>query len=148
MNQFLRFLVLNSLLVAVLIPLSAETGSANDDAELYRQLGEKAGLVKIVDDFVGFLLLDARTESFFATTDRAKLKTNLVDQFCEVSGGPCKYTGKSMKTVHAGLEIKSADFNALVEDLQKAMQKNHVSTRAQNKLLAKLAPMHRDIIEK
>jgi truncated hemoglobin YjbI len=70
----------------------------------------------------------------------------LVDQFCEVSGGPCKLQGPSMKQVHEGFEIDRKAFNALVEVLQQVMDAQGIPFSAQNRLLAKLAPMHRDII--
>ena len=71
---------------------------------------------------------DARINSFFAKTTAntkrlQKFKANLVDQICEAAGGPCKYKGKSMKEAHAGMGVKSADFNALVEDLSKSLDK-------------------------
>ena len=65
-----------------------------------------------------------------------------------ILGGPCTYTGNDMAKVHRGLGIDRAAFNALVEDLQMAMNKHDIPFRAQNKLLAKLAPMHRDVITK
>ncbi|NAV96740.1 group I truncated hemoglobin, partial [Salmonella sp. hn-h2] len=60
--------------------------------------------------------------------------------------GPCTYTGRDMASVHKGMGVNRADFNALVEDLQKAMNQHKIPFRAQNKLLAKLAPMHKVII--
>jgi hemoglobin len=50
-----------------------------------------------------------------------------------------------MRTAHKGFDIGRDQFNALVEDLQKAMNEKGIPFRAQNKLLAKLAPLHRDI---
>jgi hemoglobin len=69
-----------------------------------------------------------------------------VDQFCQVMGGPCIYKGADMKSSHANLDITKADFNALVEVLQHTMDAQGIPFREQNKLLARLAPMHRDTI--
>ncbi len=74
------------------------------------------------------------------------MKAQLVAQFCELSGGPCKLKGPDMKTVHQDIDIRKGDFNALVEVLQQAMREQQVPFSVQNKLLAKLAPMHRDIV--
>lgn len=112
---------------------------------VYRQFGEEAGLVKLMDVFMEKLLADPRMRPFFENTDQAKVKKHLVEQFCVILGGPCKYTGRDMKSSHATLGIDRANFNALVEDLQWAMDKQGIPFRAQNKLLAKLAPMHREI---
>ena len=74
-----------------------------------------------------------------------RLRIMLAKQFCSVTGGPCVYDGSSMKAVHSNLKIDRAAFNAVVEVLQGAMEKHGVPFRAQNQLLAKLAPMYRDI---
>jgi hemoglobin len=115
---------------------------------VYKQFGEKPGLVTLMDDLMVNLVADPRTRPFFASADQKHIKAELVDQFCVILGGPCEYTGKSMGESHKKLPIDEASFNALVEDLQLAMDKNHIPFRAQNKLLQKLAPMHREIVNK
>ncbi len=112
---------------------------------VFKQFGEEAGLVKLMDVFMDKMLADPRMRPFFENTDQAKVKKHLVEQFCIILGGQCTYTGRDMKSSHAALGINRANFNALVEDLQWAMNKQGIPFRAQNKLLAKLAPMHRDI---
>ena len=67
------------------------------------------------------------------------------EQFCALLGGPCTYTGRDMKTTHAGMGLKDKDFNALAEDFQRAMDDVGIPFRYQNILIAKLAPMDRDI---
>ena len=123
----------------------AQTGRPRDDS-LYQQLGGQPGLVKLMDDFMQRLLADARMNPFFKDVDQAHVKAQLVDQFCEVAGGPCRLNGPDMKRVHSGVDITRADFNALVEVLQQAMDAQGIAFNAQNRLLAKLAPMHRDIV--
>jgi hemoglobin len=112
---------------------------------VFKTFGEEPGLVALMDDFMALLLTDKRTKTFFENADQKSVKKHLVEQFCVILGGPCTYTGRDMKTVHAGLGITRSNFNALVEDLQIAMNKHHIPYHAQNKLLAKLAPMHREI---
>ena len=120
----------------------------SDDAGTYKEFGEKEGLIRIVDDFMVNLLKDPRTKSFFELADQARIKEQLVDQFCFILNGPCEYKGAKMKPIHANAGINRENFNALVEQLQFSMDKYNVPFRAQNKLLAVLAPMHRDIITK
>jgi hemoglobin len=69
-----------------------------------------------------------------------------VVQFCQVSGGPCKLAKPDMKKLHSGVDIAMADFNALVEVLQQSMDAQGIPFGVQNRLLARLAPMHRDIV--
>ncbi len=124
----------------------AQEGVKRPDAAAYQAFGEKAGLVKIMDDFMVNLLADPRTKPFFENSDQTRVKAQLVDQFCFILGGPCEYKGAKMKPMHANLGINREQFNALVEQLQNAMDKHKVPFRAQNQLLAILAPMHRDIV--
>jgi len=118
---------------------------------LFTRLGGKKGITAVVDEFVNNCASDTRINKFFAATakdpDRlAKFKTNLVNQICQVSGGPCKYTGKDMKTAHKGMAITDADFNALVEDLVKALDKLHVGATEKTELLTPLAAMKGQIV--
>ena len=113
---------------------------------MFEQFGGKAGLARLMDDFMDNLLADPRTKPFFADRDEDRIKLLLAEQFCALLDGPCTYNGRDMKTTHADLAIHEENFNALVEDLQRAMDKNGIAFSAQNKLLARLAPMYRVII--
>jgi hemoglobin len=116
-----------------------------DDA-LYQAFGARPGLVKLMDDFVPRLVADERLKTFFVDVDLKQLKEKLVTQVCQVSGGPCRREGPGMKTAHDGMDIRKHDFNALVEVLQLSMDAQGIPFGTQNRLLAQLAPMHRDIV--
>ena len=122
----------------------AQSAPASD--QLYKAFGEKAGLVLLMDDFMTRLLADPRTGPHFKPANQQHVKAQLVDQFCALGGGPCVYKGADMKTSHAELDIKKSDFHALVEVLQLSMDAKGIAFATQNKMLALLAPMHRDII--
>jgi hemoglobin len=127
----------------------ADGGAMKPDpaASLYDRLGKKDAITAVVKDFVEERVAkDARIKSFFANADIPGLEAKLVDQICEASGGPCKYTGKDMKTSHAGMNIKEADFNALVEDLKASLDHFKVGAKEQNDLLGALAGMKGDIV--
>ncbi len=113
--------------------------------ETFEAFGGKAGLVKIMDDFMIGLVADPRTTQFFNNEKQAFVKAMLVEQMCELMNGGCKYPGRDMKSSHANMKVNREGFNALVEQFQFAMDKHKVPFSAQNKLLAKLAPMYRDI---
>ncbi len=140
---------MKKLLMIFAVVFASNFSLADDSkADLTPDFGGKPGLVKIVDDFMLGLLAESKTKASFINADQKHIKEMLVEQFCDALGGPCKYTGKSMEKSHAGLDIKKSEFNALVECLRTAMDKNHVPARSQNKLLAALAPMHKDIVGK
>jgi hemoglobin len=115
-------------------------------ATLYERLGGKPAITAVVDDFVGNVAADKRINGFFAKTDIPRLKQMLVDQICAGTGGPCTYSGRDMRSAHAGMGVADAHFNALVEDLVKTLDKFKVPQREKDELLAVLGPMKIDIV--
>jgi hemoglobin len=115
---------------------------------LWRAFHETAGVARIVDDLVARNQADSRISDIFKGQDMVRLRRTLKEQFCYLLGGGCTYTGRDMKAAHKNLGIQRADMAALVENLQAAMRREGVSFAAQNRLLAKLAPMHRDVVER
>ena len=126
---------------------TVEPPAGKDTASLYDRLGGKPAITAVIDEFVGNVANDARINDRFATTDIPKLKGHLVDQVCEATGGPCTYTGRDMKTTHAGMRITDADFTALVEDLVAALDTFKVPQTEQKELLGLLGSMKSDIVE-
>lgn len=139
--------------VVFLVSDLSEAGQKAAKADtLYKRLGGKKAITVVVDDFVTNCATDTRIAHFFEKTAAdpkrlAKFKTNLVNQICEAAGGPCKYTGKNMKAAHAGMGVGSEHFDALVEDLVKALDKHHVKEADKGTLLGVLGPMKNDIVE-
>jgi len=121
-------------------------GGGAAEKSLYDRLGGKDAITAVVEEFVGNVVADERINTFFKNADAANLKKQLVDQICEATGGPCKYAGKDMKTAHAGMGVKEADFNALVEDLVKALDKFKVPEKEKGELLGALGGMKGDIV--
>jgi hemoglobin len=117
-------------------------------SSLYERLGGTSAIAAVIDQFVANVANDARINGRFATTDIARLKRNLVDQVCMATGGPCNYTGRDMKTTHAGMGIRTADFNALVQDLVAALDTFKVPETDKQELLGILGPLKKDIVER
>lgn len=122
--------------------------AAPTSAALYEDLGGEAGIARLVDELTFRIMNDTRIAHQFAETDLDRFREKLAEQICVEAGGPCTYTGDSMINVHEGLAVTRADFDALVEDLQIAMDALHIPQSAQNRLLARLAPMHGEIVTK
>ncbi|MEG3122407.1 group I truncated hemoglobin [Sphingomonas sp. GB1N7] len=106
----------------------------------------KDGIARVVDGLVTRSMADPRISDIFKGQDMVRLRRTLKEQFCFILNGGCDYTGRDMKSSHKDLGIQTADFNALVENLQAAMRQEKVPFFAQNRLLAKLAPMKRDTV--
>lgn len=121
--------------------------SPTGDDTLYRDLGGAEGVERLTADLIREIAADERIRDNFRETDIDRLHRMLQEQFCSISGGGCTYTGDSMKDSHDGLGTTRADFNAMVEALIRAMETSGLAVTTQNRLLAKLAPMHRDIVE-
>ena len=135
-------------LLFICLLLSACSQMPVRDVSLYESLGEQAGLTRIVEGMLLNIAKDPRIVRHFANVDITLLRDKLVEQLCVETGGPCTRTGDSMEEIHKGLKLTRSDFNALVEDLIASMEAQGVPVPAQNRLLARLAPMRGQIIER
>lgn len=134
-----KYLLLLATLVLTACQQSPETS-------LYQRLGGESGVEKIVDGVLYGIEHDQSIVHHFSDTDIPRFRRLLIEQFCELSGGPCKYTGVSMQESHTGFQITQAHFDALVNHLITAMQQQKVAIEAQNEFLAILAPMYKDVV--
>ena len=133
------------LCVSLLAPFARPARAADT---LYRQLGGQDGITRIVSAMYRNALADPRIKAKFENVNTDFIEARLVQQFCELSGGPCHYHGPSMHGGHAGLGITERDFNALVEDLQDGMDTVGTPFATQGRLLALLAPMHAQVVSR
>ena len=116
-------------------------------ASLYERLGGMDSIAGVVEDFRDRVAKDDRINQKFAKTDLVRLRQMLIDQVCEAAGGPCKYTGRSMKEAHAGMRVTSGEFDALVQDLVATLNHFKVGKTEQNEILGVLGPLKTDIVE-
>lgn len=137
---------LSVVLLIALIGLAACQTTPERDDWLYRQLGERDGISALNEEFILRVGRDKRINYIFEDTDINRLHRLLNEQFCDLAGGPCTYTGRTMYDIHNNMHLTGSDFNALVEDLIVAMETRDISVSAQNRLLAHLAPMRGDIV--
>jgi len=114
---------------------------------LYERLGGIDSITAVVHHFRDRVAGDSRINQKFARTDLGRLTKMLIDQVCEATGGPCKYTGRSMKEAHAGMEVTAGEFNALVEDLVATLNHFKVGKGEQDELLGVLGPLMPEIVE-
>jgi hemoglobin len=116
------------------------------DAAVFEAMHGRDGVQRIVDDLVARSVADPRIAGIFVNQDLERLRRTLGEQICYIAGGPCRYSGRTMAAAHADMGIRTYDFNALVEHLRDAMDREGVPFALQNRLVAKLAPMRREIV--
>lgn len=133
-----------ALLATALLTL---TGAAQAEPTLYEQIGGEPVLRKTVEEFAVIMEKDDRINFAFGNTDITKFKQLLFEQMCNITGGPCKYTGRTMQESHEKLAVNNTMFNALAEDVYLAFDRAGVPYRLQNKVMAIFAPMQRDIVK-
>lgn len=113
---------------------------------LYDDLGGDARITQFVGEMLAIAVKDPRIAKDFDNINLDWLRKRIAMKICAITDGPCKYTGRDMHAAHKGLHLATLDFNALTEDLQIAMGRAGVPYWTQNRLLAILAPMYRDIV--
>lgn len=131
-------------LALFLVPCGCATSDSS--RSLYQDLGGEETIDAVVYDTIVLIADDHRVVDRFRNVDIERFRQGLTEYICSVSGGPCEYTGESMRTVHAGHNYTDTEFNTIVELLIEAMEANEVPVSAQNRLLARLAPDYRDIV--
>ncbi len=114
---------------------------------LYDRLGGIDAITAVVGSFRDRVAADDRINVKFARTDLARLTKMLTDQVCEATGGPCRYTGRSMKEAHASMGVTNGEFDALVADLVATLNQFKVGKAEQDELLGLLGPMRSEIVE-
>ena len=142
---FRRRRITDACVLLVALALSACAQRPAQDERLYRELGEQAGITRIVEGMLLNAAADPRIFRHFHDVDIVRLRDRLIGQFCAESGGPCK-SDESLQHISAGLGLSPAGFGALVEDLRASMDVQNVPGAVQDRLLARLAPGRGDVV--
>jgi hemoglobin len=120
-------------------------------ATLYKRLGGYDALAAVTDDFLARLAGDPGFARFFAghSSDSIKrIRQHIVDQLCFATGGPCVYTGRDMKTSHAGLGVTEKDWDTSVKFLIATLDKFNVPAKEKDEVLTTVSSLNKDIVEK
>lgn len=118
---------------------------------LYARLGGYDAIAAVVDDFVGRLVADRQFERFFSghsNDSKKRIRQHILDQFCMAAGGPCVYTGRTMRASHEGLGITEAQWEAAAKHLVASLDKFKVPEREKKELLDFVTTQKADIVEK
>jgi hemoglobin len=138
-------------ILSLLLTIAASMPSHAQEKTLYERVGGYDALAKVVDDFVGRLVMDKQFEKFFvghADDSKKRIRQHILDLFCEKTGGPCIYTGREMRTSHAGLGITNADWDAAAKHLVASLDKFKVPEKEKGEILTFVTSLKKDIVEK
>jgi hemoglobin len=131
----------------------------NSDSEssggrsLYQRLGGYNAIAAVIDDTAQNVINDPLIGKYFvglSTNSGQRLRQFLIDQFCQAAGGPCIYTGRTMKLSHSGIGggLTNSEFDAFVNDIALALDKNGVKSKAKNEVLAFANSLRSEIVER
>ena len=131
-------------------PQSNANAGANPfvSATMADQFGGKSGIRALTDRLVELSFADPHLADIFKGHDLVRFRRVLFEQFCYILAAGCNYSGRDMRAAHANMGLQRKDLNALVESLQLAMKERRIPFATQNKLLAKLAPMDKAVLQK
>jgi hemoglobin len=149
-KRFQRATVIG-LVLSLLLTMSATAIAAPQQKSLYERVGGYDALAAVVDDFIVRLVTDKQFEKFFAgasNDSKKRIRQHILDQFCAATGGPCVYTGRDMKTAHAGLGITNAEWDAAAKHLAASLDKFKVPEKEKGEILAFVTGLKKDIVEK
>ena len=131
--------------------VAARSASRKDQASLYARLGGADGIAAFTDDFLGRATNDPVIVPFFkglTTADLQRIRQHVIELLCSATGGPCVYSGKDMKTVHAQMEIDNDAWNAFTGHLNETVARFKIQDRERNELVAIIASLRKDIVSR
>lgn len=114
---------------------------------LYDRLGGGDAINALTESWVARVGGDDRANGKFARTDIPRLKKEIADQLCEATGGPCAYTGRSMRETHAGMQTTAGEFDVAMQHLGATLDELNIPQPEQDELVALIVPMRGDIVE-
>ena len=149
--QNIQRTMLLGMVFSLLLTIAGESPVRAQEKSLYERVGGYNALAAVVDDFIGRLVSDKQFDKFFAghsIDSKKRIRQHILDQFCAATGGPCIYTGREMKTSHAGLGITNADWDAAAKHLVASLDKYKVPEKEKGEVLAFVTSLKKDIVEK
>lgn len=121
------------------------------EKSLYQRLGGYDAIAAVSDEFIVQLASGKRLKRFvvgLSVDSQKKLRQHLVDFLCNLTGGPCLYLGRDMKTVHTGLGIDEDDWKEGVDALTATLEKFKVPEKEKTEVLTAFGSLKKDIVEK
>jgi len=138
------------LLFAIGLAVAVTKGQEKARATLYERVGRYDGIATVVDEYFKNVRADAQFARFGGrgADSLRRAKQLLKDQLCAMTGGPCVYIGRDMKTAHGGLGITESDWAANMKHMTAALEKAHVSGNEKDEFLGIVGSLKPQIVEK
>lgn len=146
---------LNAIAVALAVSLAAFPAAyaqAPAKPPLYERLGGMKGITLVVDDFIDRLVKNKTLNANPAINAGRKsspppyLKFQVAQLVCQVTGGPCKYAGKDMKSAHAHLNISEKEWQVMAAEFKKSLDRYKVPAAEQKELFDIVGTTKGDIV--
>ncbi|WP_240919822.1 group 1 truncated hemoglobin [Paraglaciecola sp. 20A4] len=132
------------LLTILFLGLSA--CSSISQRSVYTQMGGQQKIEQVVDNFINEIEFDPVIFEYFKDSDIDRFREKFIEHLCNLTGGPCQYSGDTMVQVHSGMNMTEADFNRGVDLLINAMNTAQIPHTVQNKVLAILATKRNEML--
>jgi hemoglobin len=135
----------------ILVVALGSAAAFAQEKSLYQRLGGYDAIAAVSDEFISRLATDDQEKRFFvgfSSDSKTHIRQLFVDLVCKVTGGPCAYVGRDMKTAHAGIGITKADWDHSLKIFGEVLSKFKVGDKEQQDLAALLGPLEKDIVEK
>jgi len=148
-TPFLYFILMSFAAVAPAYAGTSQSSMETQQKSLYQRLGGYDALAAVTDDFITHLATDPEMGRFFtglSTDSKIRVRHHVIDFLCMATGGPCKYTGRDMKTAHTGLNITEADWNKSVQYLVGTLDKFKVPEKEKSEVLGAISGLKGDIV--
>ena len=113
---------------------------------LYERLGGATGIAAITEDIWSNHISNPLVKNRYVKSDPENVKRLVREMFGAGTGGPETYTGQDMLTAHTGMNINDQEFNAVIDDVLKALKSNNIGEQENNEVLAILWSMKGDIV--
>lgn len=121
---------------------------------LYNRLGGVYAIAAVIDDFIDRIMDDPRlnanpkVDEAHHRVSKAGFKYLVTEQVCEATGGPQRYTGRSMYDSHVALNITEAEWQAFLDDLKQTFDQFNVPAQERSELFAIVESTKKDIVVK
>lgn len=123
-------------LAALMVGLAFLSVCYAEEKSLYDRIGGEDVARAIVEDIWQNHVDNATVSNRFANSDPDYVKQKVYEIFASATGGPVEYTGKDMPTAHKTMNINDREFNAVVDDVMKALEQNNVGKLESAEVLA------------